>query len=338
MVKFRDYYRILGKKRGASAEEIKAAYRRLARQYHPDLNQGDAQAEERFKEVQEAYDVLGDPKKRRQYDSLGANYQAGMEFRMPSDWRFAPGGAAKPTEQPQAKGGFSEFFDMLFGGGRARQRNQPAPSNDRGADIETVLALTLEELHAGDAKTVRYHVNARCTACQGSGQMGGNACGACEGRGIAPLARTLEIRIPPTAHDGLRLRLAGQGHPPANGSGKAGNMHVRIQLQPHPIFQLKGRNIHVDLPVAPWEAVLGGEVEVPTLDGMVTMKLPPGSPTGMKMRLRERGLRTEANRGDEIVTVRVVVPQEVTDRERHLFRQLRDISHFRPRVKNRSTF
>jgi len=334
VVKFKDYYLCLGMTRNASPDEIKSAYRRLARQFHPDLNPGDAAAEERFREIQEAYDVLGDPKKRRQYDSLGANYQAGMDFRMPADWGFRPPDDTGPQATP--RGGFSDFFEMLFGGPRPRQRPQPNPASGRGNDIETVLSVTIEDVFAGASKKIRYHIQTRCTACQGRGKMADSPCSACEGRGVAPTLRTLEIKIPQTVQDGTRLRLAGQGHPPTNGSGQPGDMHVQIRFQPHPVFKPQGRNIHVELPVAPWEAVLGGEVEVPTLDGTVTMKLPPGSPAGMKMRLRDRGLRTENGRGDEIVTVIVVVPQEVTDRERHLFRQLRDISHFRPRVKNRN--
>lgn len=336
MVKFKDYYQILNVKRDASGADVKSAYRRLARQYHPDLNPGNEQAAERFREVQEAYDVLGEESRRRRYDALGNNYSAGMDFKMPSNWASRPGAAPSGPAAEAPRSGFSEFFEMLFGGSRSRQRSKTSPGAAKGADIETVLAVSLEDLRGGVRKKVRYHVNARCTACQGAGVVGGSTCGACNGKGVAPVSRDVEIVIPPTVGDGARLRVAGQGHPPANGSGQPGDMHVRIQIQPHPVFQMKGRNIHVSLPVAPWEAVLGGEVEVPTLEGMVTMKLPPGSPTGMKMRLRERGLPTETGRGDEIVTIQVVTPSEVTDREKHLFRQLRDISRFRPRVKDRS--
>jgi len=240
-------------------------------------------------------------------------------------------------------GGFSEFFEMLFGGGmRARTTATCMRSAGGGArkgnDIETSLAVTLEEVFEGTTKRVRLHVNSTCSACQGSGVIAGSRCGACEGRGIAPRPKSMEIKIPQGVKDGTRLRLSGQGEPARASSGQAGDMFVKIQVQLHPLFSLRGNNIHVELPVAPWEAVLGGEVDVPTLGGAIKMKLPPGTQNGRKMRLRNRGMTTAGgSRGDEIIHIKVLVPTDVTDRERHLFRQLRDISRFRPRVKDRST-
>jgi curved DNA-binding protein len=345
-VRFKDYYQTLGVKRGATADEIKSAYRKLARKHHPDLNKNSKTAEARFKEIQEAYDVLADPQKRAQYDRLGPNYRDGAEFQMPQDWTFTFGspGASRGAGRMKTGdegGGFSEFFEMLFGGGpqsRAAGNRAGASArfrSSRGADVETVLAITLEEAFQGATKKVRFLASAPCTACQGSGVIAGSPCGACEGRGMAPHAKSVEMKVPPGIKDGARLRLAGQGDPGTGGSGPAGDMYVRVQVQPHPVFTLKGTSIHIDLPVAPWEAVLGAEVEVPTLGGSVKMKLPPGTQNGVKMRLKNRGMPSEGVRGDQIVTVRVLVPTEVTDRERHLFRQLRDISHFRPRVKTR---
>ncbi|MBN1866280.1 J domain-containing protein [Candidatus Sumerlaeota bacterium] len=344
MVKFRDYYKILGlSSRDVAADEIRSSYRKLARRYHPDLNKDNPSAEARFREVQEAYDVLSDPVKRKQYDSLDSRYQAGMDFQVPSGW------AGTTDGRPQAGGlggGFSEFFDILFGGaprvrpGAARPRaaRSADKANSNGQDIETALPVTIEEVFTGTSKKVRFTVNSTCLACQGSGMIAGSPCAACEGRGATPQTKTLEIRIPQGVKDGTRLRLTGQGEvPPPGSSGRPGDMLVRIEIQSHPIFELKGSNLYVDLPVAPWEAVLGGEVDVPTLDGLVKMKLPPGTQSGVKMRLRQRGMKGEGARGDEIVTIKVVVPTEITDRERHLFRQLRDISRFRPRVKPRST-
>lgn len=347
MTKFKDYYEALGLKRNTSAEDIKSSYRRLARKYHPDLNKTNPEAETRFREVQEAYDVLGDAVKRRQYDSLGTGYRAGMDFQMPPGWDYRTRKEKEAAaDTGGGLGGFSDFFEMLFGGGmrakaaashRAKAANGASRAGERGGDVETVLTVTLDDIHQGATKKVQLHVNSTCAACQGGGMIGGERCRTCEGRGHAPRLRTMEIKIPLAARDGARLRLAGQGEGGAGPSAVAGDLYVKIKVQPHPIFTPEGKNIHIELPVAPWEAVLGGEVDVPTLDGLVKMKLPPGTQNGSKMRLQQRGLRTENSRGDEIVRIKVLIPTEVTERERHLFRQLRDISHFRPRVKERST-
>ncbi|MFW5870328.1 MAG: DnaJ C-terminal domain-containing protein [Candidatus Sumerlaeota bacterium] len=354
-VKFKDYYEILGVKRGASTDEIKSAYRKLARKYHPDLNKDDAAAEQRFKEVQEAYDVLSDPEKRSQYDTLGSNYREGMDFQMPHGFSTRTSGRSTSGQGPfGAEGGmngFSEFFEMLFGGGGFRRssadmgdfagmgggrgRSSARPSGpSQGSDIETSLKISLEEAYQGATKKVALHVNSTCSACQGSGMIAGSRCGACDGRGVAPRQKNMEIKIPQGVKDGTRLRLTGQGEQPPTGRGKPGDLYVRIQIEHHPVFSVRGMNVHVEVPVAPWEAVLGGEIEVPTLGGQLKMKLPPGSQNGAKLRLKRRGMVSGDSAGDQIVHIKVVVPTDLTDRERHLFRQLRDISRFRPRVKN----
>jgi DnaJ-class molecular chaperone len=347
-VKFKDYYEVLGVQRDATTDDIKSAHRKLARKYHPDLNKNDPSAEGKFKTLQEAYEVLSDPAKRRQYDALGANYHEGMEFRVPSGWNARSQARRGPSAEEfegGGLGGFSEFFEALFGGGgggRMRpgnggMRGSPfASAPAHGTDIETVLNVSLDEAYLGANKKVQIHVNSTCPACQGSGVIAGSRCGACEGRGLAPRLKNMEIRIPEGVKDGTRLRLAGQGEPSPAGD-EPGDMFVKIQIQPHPVFNLRGDNIHVEVPVAPWEAVLGGEVEVPTLGGPIKMKLPPGTQAGTKLRLKRRGMATGSERGDEIVHVKIVIPPDVTDRERHLFRQLRDISRFRPRVKDRTT-
>lgn len=349
-VQFRDYYKILGVDRNASADDIKAAHRKLARKYHPDLNKGGKGAEEKFKELQEAYEVLSDIDKRRQYNALGSNYQQGMEFQMPSDWSAQFGqGQGRPQGAEGLGGGFSDFFEILFGRGpgsaRMSERVRPGAGGmgggaafaRQGNDVETNLPITIEEAYNGHTKKIRIKLNATCSACQGSGAIAGSRCGACKGQGLAPNMRSLDVKIPPGIKNGTRMRLVGQGEPAGNGRGKNGDLYVKIQHQPHPVFKIRGANVYVDLPVAPWEAVLGGEVDVPTLSGPVKMKLPPGSQNGRKMRLRQRGMPSGDKRGDEIVRVEIVVPSDLTDRERHLFRQLRDISHFRPRVKDRSS-
>jgi DnaJ-class molecular chaperone len=343
MAKFRDYYEILDVTRNAEPDEIKSSYRRLVRKYHPDLNKEDPAANAKFREVQEAYDVLSDPDKRRQYNALGSNYRDGMDFQVPPGW------AAKPRPAQSAHhggGGFSEFFDILFGvppvhprAASAQPHNtagpaRPAPAPHNSGNMDVSLTVTLEEIHGGVTKRMKMNVTTSCTACNGTGQANGKPCAACEGRGHTLQPKSLEIKVPQNAREGMRLRLAGQG---AMGSdGTPGDLMVRIKIAPHPVFTVDGSTVNVELPVAPWEAVLGGEVDVPTLDGLVKMKLPPGTQSGVKMRLQQRGLRVENGRGDEIVRVKVVVPTEITERERHLFRQLRDISHFRPRVKERT--
>lgn len=341
-VKYKDYYQVLGVARNATQDEIKSQYRKMARKHHPDLNKNDKSAEGRFKEIQEAYEVLSDPKKRRQYDTLGANYREGMEFEMPSGWRSAgqASGAGGGLGGFEGLGGFSEFFEALFGGSgasRNRSRTSVPPHAHKGKDIETKLPISLEEAYRGALKRVRLHVPATCTACNGGGVVAGTRCGACGGSGHAPLLKNMELKIPAGIKSGARLRLAGQGEPPPMPGGEAGDLFAKIEIEPHPVFTLKGVNIHIELPVSPWEAVLGGEVEVPTLGGMIRMKLPPNSQSGAKMRLKNCGMPSPGGPGDEIVHIQVVVPTEVSDREKNLFRQLRDISHFRPRSKLRTT-
>lgn len=340
-VKYKDYYEILGLKRQATAEQIKAAYRKLARKYHPDLNRNDTQAAHRFREVQEAYDVLADPAKKRQFDNVSEGYRNGMDFKMPG---WAQNRAQ--TARPQSKSGVSEFFEALFGGGgrsrsnnggRAAQGKARFSGGARGSDVETVLNINLDELHHGETKKVRLHIRDKCPTCEGTGFVAGSQCGTCEGVGAIPQPRTLDIKIPLAVRDGTRLRLNGQGEIGSGSKATRGDLLVKLKIQPHPLFRPDGKNIHVDLPVAPWEAVLGGEVDVPTLDGPVKMKLPPGTQNETKMRLQQRGLRTQNGRGDEIVHVKILIPTGTSERERYLFRQLRDISHFRPRVQNRST-
>ncbi len=341
-VKYKDYYQVLGVARDATQDEIKSQYRKMARKYHPDLNKNDKSAEGHFKEIQEAYEVLSDPKKRRHYDTLGANYREGMEFEVPSGWRSAGqqaphGGGFGGFE---GLGGFSEFFEALFGGNAARSHPRAAGPQHRvhkGKDIETKLPISIEEAYRGVLKRVRLHVPATCTACNGGGVVAGTRCGACGGSGHAPILKNMELKIPAGIKSGARLRMAGQGEPAPMPGGEAGDLFAKIEIEPHPVFTLKGVNIHIELPVAPWEAVLGGEVDVPTLGGMIRMKLPPGSQSGAKMRLKSCGMPSPNGPGDEIVHIQVVVPTEVNDREKNLFRQLRDVSNFRPRSKLRTT-
>ncbi len=308
---YQDYYATLGVARTATLDEIKKAYRKLARKYHPDLNPGDKEAETKFKEVQEAYDVLSDPEKRKRYDRLGANWKAGAEFRPPPDWEEATGDFGGYQEgfgngDREHFGGFSDFFESLFAGRRRGARAGPG-FRMRGQDIEAEVPVTLEEAHRGTRKSLTLEL-------EGSGR------------------KTLEVTIPPGVRDGTVLRLGDQGEPGAGG-GPPGDLHVRVHFLPHPRFTVQGvGDLVTELPVAPWEAVLGARVPVETLEGQVELTIPPGSQNGKPLRLRGQGMRRrDGTRGDLYVRLKVMVPTKPSPEERRLFEQLATVSSFRPR-------
>ncbi len=305
-VKFRDYYETLGIPRTASADEIKAAFRKMARKWHPDVNPGDRRSEDRFKEINEAYEVLSDPKKRRLYDQLGHNWKAGSEFTPPPDWQNIRIDFGEPETAP-GMGGFSDFFETLFGDlrGRGRRTGGRAPGawgSFRGADLETEIGVTLEEAHRG--------VTRKITVKDG---------------------RALEVKIPAGVRQGSVIRLAGQGEPGSNGKNH-GDLYIRVRLEPHPVFTVANDDITVQVPIAPWEAVLGAKIQVPTLEGSVEMTVPPGSQNGQRLRLRGLGLnRRRGGRGDEFAQLQIVVPPNPSASERALFEQLARESSFQAR-------
>jgi curved DNA-binding protein len=316
-VAFRDYYEVLGVARGASEEEIRRAYRKLARTYHPDVNK-DPGAEERFKEVSEAYEVLRDPEKRERYDRLGANWKAGEDVSGAEGFEgfrqggFGSGGGFGDVRVEFGEGaGFSDFFESLFGargarGGRARTAGFDGFSR-RGADHEATLELSLEEAARGGRRKISL----------GDG-------------------RDYQVNIPPGVRDDQRIRLAGEGAQGAAG-GPAGDLFLRVRVKPHPRFRVEGRDLHVDLPVAPWEAALGTSVEVPTLDGSTKVKVPAGSSSGRKLRLRRLGMPGPGKaRGDLFATVKIVVPKKPTKAERELYERLAEASSFDPRKGGRA--
>jgi DnaJ-class molecular chaperone len=338
-VKFRDYYETLGVPRDATAEKIRESYRKLARKHHPDVNPGDKSAEEKFKEINEAYDVLSDPEKRKRYDQLGANWKAGAEFTpppgpQPPGYEFFaqgfPGGAFGGFPGEAGEGGFefSDFFASLFGrGGRAG----PGFAT-RGRDVEANVRLTLEEAHRGTTRSLHLQERESCPDCKGSGVRDGKSCSTCAGAGTALRTKTIEVRIPPGVRDGSVIRLAGQGDAGARG-GPRGDLYLNVELAPHPIFQVAGEDdLLVELPVAPWEAALGARITVPTIDGSVEMTLQPGTQGGRRLRLRGQGLnRRTGGRGDAYVRIRIVIPPELSEREKELLRQLQSESRFNPR-------
>jgi curved DNA-binding protein len=323
-VGYRDYYEVLGVPRGASADEIRSAYRRLARENHPDVNK-DPDASERFSEISEAYEVLRDQEKRAQYDRLGPNWRAGQDVTGAEGFRGRGGRGGGPAGAPNGFGGgdvrfdfgtggdadFSDFFDSLFGGGRAssrggRRRQRPSGEDGfslRGGDHEATIELTLEEAARGGKR--------RFTLDDG---------------------RDYEVAIPPGVRDGQRIRLAGQGGAGVGG-GPSGDLFLRVRLRPHPRLRIDGRDLEVDLPVAPWEAALGAKVPVPTLDGDATVKVPGGSSSGHRLRLAGQGMPgPRGERGDLYAIVKIVVPKKLKRDENKAYQHLAEVSEgFDPR-------
>ncbi len=305
-MEFKDYYKILGVEKNASQEEIKRAYRKLARKYHPDVSK-EADAEEKFKEVQEAYEVLKDPEKRAAYDQLGAQWRAGQEFRPPPGWEqeFQFGGGGFTGAEAHD---FSEFFETLFGqpwGGGSRRGG----FRMRGEDIQATLPITLEEAYQGMRRSITLDVPELDPTT---------------GR-VVKRPRTLEVKIPKGVKEGQKIRLAGQGAP-GIGGGPAGDLYLTLRFVPHPLFKPEGRDIYLELPVAPWEAALGAKVPVPTLGGKVELKIPPGSQSGRKLRLKGRGLPGNPP-GDQYVVLRIETPAADTEEDRAFYRRMAE--HFK---------
>jgi DnaJ-class molecular chaperone len=343
--KFRDYYEVLGVPRTATPAEIKKAYRKLARKHHPDVNPDDPGAAERFKEINEAYEVLSDPEKRKRYDSLGQNWRAGADFTPPPDWergRPFEGGRVEFGDLDgfgdlfggRRAGGFSDFFESLFSDRRSPRGGQGFSM--RGSDLEFELPLSLEEAHRGGTRVVAVPVTETCPTCGGSGEKDGKTCPECRGSGVVRRPRSLEVTIPAGVREGTVIRLAGQGEPGTGRSATggaappAGDLSLRVRLRPHPLFTLVGEDdIEIELPVAPWEAALGAKVRVPTLDGSAELTIPPGTQGGRRLRLRGQGLnRRGGGRGDEYVRLRIVIPPSLSPQERELFEELARVSRF----------
>jgi curved DNA-binding protein len=299
-----DYYEALGVPRDASADDIRRAYRNLARRLHPDVNK-EPGAEDRFKAISEAYEVLRDPEKRARYDSLGANWRAGPQppGGGSAENGFDPGSGFRDVRVDFGSGGFGDIFEDLFGGRTGRAgRGGFEGFSFRGGDQEAELELTLEEAAAGGRR--------RLSLADG---------------------RELEVEIPPGVRDGQRIRLAGQGSPGA-GEGESGDLFLRVRLKPHRRFRVQGRDLYVDLAVSPWEAALGADISVPTLDGSARVKVPAGSSSGRRLRLRGQGLPGGGgSAGDLYAVVMIHVPKKLTRRERELFEQLASTSKFDPR-------
>jgi curved DNA-binding protein len=341
----KDYYEILGVKRGASDDEIKKAYRKLARKFHPDLNPGDKAAEEQFKQLQTAYDVLSEPEDRKLYDQYGENWRAVKAGAgpPPPGWQEARQGGGRAGPPPGGfdfsdfdlgGGGFRsgtagfDIFEEMFGGARGRGR----PSG-RGRDVEAELELSLEEAHRGGRRTLQMQAAEVCPTCNGTGIKDNQPCPTCGGTGQVLRPKSIEVNIPAGVRDGSTIRLAGQGGAGSNGS-RPGDLYLHIRLRPHPTFSVNGDDIETELPVAPWEVVLGASAEAPTIDGKVELKIPPGAKNGQRLRLRGQGLnKRKGGRGDEYVRLKIDVPKEVSPEERRLYEELSRVSRFNPRSR-----
>ena len=316
-VQFRDYYETLGVPKTASDDEIKKAFRKLARIYHPDVNKDKATAEEKFKQLNEAYEVLGDPAKRKKYDELGANWNQPGGFPPPRP-PWAPqqaGGGFRRYSAGDGGGvefefggtGFSDFFEAFFGGGRGQggfgggSFGQRSTEVERGNDVEADIMVTLEEAHHGSTRTISLR------------------------RSNSNKVESYQVKIPKGVHEGQRIRLAGQGEAGAGG-GSSGDLFLRVRLARHPDFTVEGSDLVHEAKIPPWQAALGGDLQVPTLEGSARLKIPPGTQGGQRFRLRGHGLPNSAGgRGDLFVTIQIEIPKKLTEREREIWDRLAEL-------------
>ena len=307
-MEYKDYYKILGVARDATPDQIKRAYRKLARKYHPDVSK-EPDAEARFKEINEAQDHLKDPEKRAAYDALGSNWRAGQDFRPP------PGGGGFRQEYHYGAdegGDFSDFFSSLFG--RDFHGGGGAPRKRRGQDQTARIQVELEDAYHGSTRQLRFAVPER--------EADGH---------VTSHERTLNVRIPAGVTQGRQIRLSGQGAPGVHG-GPAGDLYLEVEIRPHPHFTIDGKDVQLRLPIAPWEAALGGTVQVLTLGGAVNLKIPAGSQSGQRMRLKGRGLPGDPP-GDEMIVLEIVVPPATNEEAKRLYEHMAERLHFNPRAE-----
>jgi molecular chaperone DnaJ len=366
-VQFKDYYQTLGVARGTDEKELRAAYRKLARQHHPDINPGNKGAEERFKEINEAYEVLSDPDKRKLYDRFGEDWQRYRDAGFTGDEPAARPGATRPTpgagfdpadfgawfsgqqttrqgttpadgwtfydvdENGDNGGGFSDFFQTLFGGrgretGRARTTAPPRPRALRGEDVEVPVEVGFDEAFRGATRTIQLQASEACPTCNGTGLVRDTTCPTCDGTGIVRRTRTLEVTIPPGVATGSRIRVAGQGGRGAAG-GRNGDVYLRVTVRPDARFEREGDDLRTEVEVPVATAVLGGEATVVTPTGRVALTIPPETQPGRVFRLRGQGMPRlkgpPGQRGDLLARARVLLPTHLSARERELFEELR---------------
>jgi molecular chaperone DnaJ len=377
-----DYYELLGVKRDAKPEEIKKAYRRMARKYHPDVNPGDKSAEERFKLTSEAHDVLSDPKKRSVYDRFGEYSDnladAAARGAGPATGRAHPGfdftgfdwGGGSTTSSGGSS--FKDIFADLFGTGSSKEKEPPRPQPQRGLDIEMPLALSFEESIKGLMTNITVNRSEQCSRCNGAGDIGGpvtvcstckgtgqvqraggrlrfaqechdcggsgrrrTPCSLCKGKGTVPKTETVKVRIPAGVETGSRVRIPGKGEGGRLGA-PAGDLHIITNVGQHKYFTRKGDNIYVTVPITVPEAALGAKIEVPTVDGKTQLRVPPGTQSGQKFRLRDRGassLRNPGAKGHQFVEVQVTLPKVISEETKELLREYSKLNTTNPRVE-----
>lgn len=351
-VKFQDYYDILGVSRSASQDEITSAYRKLARKYHPDVNKS-SEAEDRFKKIGEAYEVLKDPEKRKKYDALGENWKAGDDFSPPPGWEqytrgtggFGNGGVRfdfNDFGDGGGFGGFSDFFETLFGGGlggfsgfggfggdsagtgssrtgrtggsRTGGGSRGGGASRKGQDQEAEIVINLEDAYKGGKKSITLQYQEQ----DGTGA-------------VQQKSKNFEVTIPPGITDGKKLRLHGQGGVSPMG-GQKGDLYLKVRIAPHSVFQVIGSDLETDVPITPWEAALGAKINVPLVDGTASVTLPPGTQSGKRLRLKGKGLsKSGGQKGDLYAVIQIKVPETLSPKERELFEALKEQSSFKPR-------
>jgi curved DNA-binding protein len=322
---YKDYYATLGVSKSASSEELKKAYRKLAREHHPDLHpeKNKASASEKFKAINEAYEVLSDPAKRAKYDQLGPGWDqeqpAGPPPRRPGGPGF--GGRARDFS------GFSDFFEGLYGEDASRGFGGGASRGPRrGQDVEAEMSISLEDAVSGGEKRLTLMVPAICPVCGGSGRMGRGFCANCGGVGETQVEKTITARLPQAVRDGMKLRLRGQGG--SSQGGEPGDLYLRIRLLPHPSFKVLGSDLETTVTVMPWIAALGGEASVATLDGPIRIKIPAGTRAGRAFRVAGKGLGKEGGgRGDLHAAVRIDIPEKLGPKLEKLFAEMREAGH-----------
>jgi len=333
-VEYKDYYKVLGVSKDAPESEIKRAFRKLARQYHPDLNPGNRSAEDRFKEINEAYEVLSDAGKRKKYDELGSNWEQIQRDREYARQYASPGfeGSAKDFD-------LGDFFSTFFGEHMSRFGGDAFGTEPvRGDDLQFEIELTLEDVYHGTRKLLNLSVGDVCPTCKGQGLVmrssyshgrkqvitSGQPCGTCHGTGRVTARREVKVKIPRGIKEGSKIRLSGMGDKGIRG-GPSGDLYLMVKILPHRLFQAKGYDLEAELPVWADEAALGAQIEVPTLDQKVRLKVPPGSQTGHRLRLSGKGLhKSQAEKpGDLYYRIKIVVPTEMSDREQDLYGELR---------------
>lgn len=318
----KDYYRILGIKRDASEQEIKQAYRKLARKYHPDVNPGDASAEAKFKEINEAYEVLSDKEKKQKYDRYGDQWQYADQFANAGDSQnFSRQGSTQGFQFEE--GDLSDLFGGLFGRGRTGGFGRQSRSS-RGRDIEQPVEVTLEEAFSGSNRILSMESREACPSCSGTGRIQNAVCSACMGSGMVSGLKRIEVKIPAGVRDGSRVRVSGKGEA-GYGSGKPGDLFLITSVIPHRQFERKDDNLYVDIQVPLTVAVLGGEVRVPTLRGSrLALKIPSETQNGREFRLTGQGMPVlgKTGRGDLIARVKVILPEKLRAEERKLFEEL----------------